>query len=89
MHRAGENDMLKLIKYEFRKNLYGIAVMLSIIALAQIYFMYACFIDQNRNKALAGGYCSFALLCASLWYLRSELSHTAGNCRTRPAILCS
>ena len=31
MHRAGENDMLKLIKYEFRKNLYGIAVMLGII----------------------------------------------------------
>ena len=57
--------MLKLIKYEFRKNLYGIAVMLSIIALAQIYFMYACFIDQNRNKALAGAWILFfcAVVC--------------------------
>ena len=57
--------MLKLIKYEFRKNLYGIAVMLGIIALAQIYFMYACFIDQNRNKALAGAWILFfcAVVC--------------------------
>ena len=77
MHRAGENDMLKLIKYEFRKNLYGIAVMLSIIALAQIYFMYACFIDQNRNKALAGAWILFfcAVVCLSLIHISEPTRH--------------
>lgn len=46
--------MFKLIKYEFRKNLYGMAVMCGIIFAAQLYFMYACFIADNKNKALGG-----------------------------------
>ena len=61
MHRAGENDMLKLIKYEFRKNLYGIAVMLGIIALAQIYLCMPALLTRTGIRHLpVHGYCSFA-----------------------------
>lgn len=57
--------MFKLIKYEFRKNIYGMAVMLGIILAAQIYFMYAYFIADDRNKALVGAWLLFmaAVIC--------------------------
>ena len=58
--------MFKLIKYEFRKNLYGMAVMCGIIFAAQLYFMYACFIADNKNKALGGSW--FLLMAAIICF---------------------
>lgn len=57
--------MLKLIKYEFRKNLYGMCIMLGLLAGVQMYFMYAYFIADSRNKAMgaAGGLFFAAVLC--------------------------
>ena len=57
--------MLKLVKYEFRKNIYGIAVMAGILVLAQIYFMYAYFIASDRDKATVGAMILFfcAVIC--------------------------
>lgn len=57
--------MLKLIKYEFRKNLYGMCAMLGLLVGVQLYFMYAYFIADNRNKAMgaAGGLFLAAIIC--------------------------
>ena len=46
--------MFKLIKYEFRKNMSGMGVMAGIMAAAQLYFMYAAFIANDRDKASMG-----------------------------------
>lgn len=78
--------MLKLIKYEFRKNLYGTAVMGGIILAAQLYFMYASLIADNRNKALGGSWflvitavvCFFMVFATGVVTYSKELSNKTG-----------
>ena len=49
--------MLKLLKYEFRKNLTGILVMLGITAALEGYFLYGVYIkpEDMWHAAIAGG----------------------------------
>lgn len=63
MHRKGQ-VMFKLIKYEFRKNVNTLFIMAGLLAGAQIYFMYAYYIAQNRYKAMSGA--SALMFCAVL-----------------------
>lgn len=58
--------MLKLVKYEFRKNLYGMAIMAGILAIAQVYFMYSYFIVSDREKAAVGA--SILFFCAVICF---------------------
>ncbi len=70
--------MLKLIKYEFRKNLYGMAAMGGIILAAQLYFMYASFIAEDRNKAFAGSWflVMAALVCFFMVFIMGVVTYS-------------
>lgn len=75
--------MFKLIKYEFRKNLSGTAAMGGIIAAAQLYFMYAAFIAQSRERTLGGAWflimgaivCFFMVFVMGIVTYSKELSN--------------
>ncbi len=45
--------MLKLIKYELRRNITGIVILLSVILLLQGYFMFSVLTQNKENTAIA------------------------------------
>lgn len=70
--------MLKLVKYEFRKNLYSMLVMGGMLIAAQVYFLYACFIADDRNKALAGAWLLFmvAAICFFMVFITGVITYS-------------
>lgn len=81
--------MLKLLKYEFRKNLTGILVMLGITAALEGYFLYGVYIkpEDMWHAAIAGGLLFGMTAAVSIFVFASGVISYSGELKNRSAYL--
>ncbi|MBQ2954380.1 MAG: hypothetical protein IJE07_12685 [Clostridia bacterium] len=81
--------MLKLLKYEFRKGLTSILVMLAITAALEGYFLYGLFswADDGVHTAIAGMMLLFMTLAVYVFVLVRGVTSYSGELKSRSAYL--
>ena len=65
--------MLKLTKYELRKNLLGIGIVAGIICVLQALFMFFCLTENLNYTSLFGGLLIIAASVSSVSYTHLTL----------------
>lgn len=81
--------MLKLLKYEFRKGLTGLLIMLGVTAALEGYFLYGLYInaEDGWHAALAAMLLAFMTMAMSIFVLIRGVTSYSGELKSRSAYL--
>lgn len=79
--------MLKLIKYEFKKQAFSKVVIAIILGILTLYFMYGIILDRQDDSILAVALMSIVMVCGSLYVALESMITYGRELKTKQSYL--